>query len=452
MEPTKTTDLKDSLNNLFADDGDELLLLDDTPDADEASNIKPWRILVADDEPEVHSVTKLALSGFRFDDRPLELLHAYSGLEARQVLKDEHDIALALLDVVMETDDAGLQVVNYIRSELKNTYMRIVLRTGQPGIAPEDEVVKRYDYDIDDYKAKSELTQQRLHTTLISSLRAYRELIRIDAIVQERTAQLTQVHQDLMDSIRYAQRIQSAILPKIDVIQASLPQSFVFFKPKDIVSGDFYWYERKGNLSMLASVDCTGHGVPGAILSMIGHNQLTRIVDDLEKLSPDQILHTLDETVRGLLKHDTPNMVVADGMDMSLVAFDHGTSRLYFAGAKRPLYLVRRNGGTPELIRLHGSHYPIGDARILNKVFDLHTIQLEPGDRIYLFTDGFIDQFGGDNARKFGSKRFDETILDIQRLPMTEQGVHLENVLVAWSGGIPQIDDISVIGFEPIPA
>lgn len=158
---------------------DLLGLRETPPPTDDADAVPPWLVLVVDDDPEVHSVTKLALDGFRFAGRRLQFLHAHSGAEARRMLSENHGVAVMLLDVVMESDGSGLEVVQFVRNELRNVFLRIVLRTGQPGQAPETEVITRY--DINDYKHKTELTRERLFTTIYTSLSTYRDLVTLDA-------------------------------------------------------------------------------------------------------------------------------------------------------------------------------------------------------------------------------------------------------------------------------
>lgn len=432
---------------LILDDEEDLVLLDD--DSEEVAARPKWRILIVDDEEEVHRVTKLALSNFQFEGQEIEFDHAYSGKEAREKLANFGDYALVLLDVVMEADDSGLQVVNHIRNQLGNKYTRIVLRTGQPGMAPEENVVN--DYDIDDYKTKTELTAQKLHTSVVSSLRAYRELKRVDQLVQERTAELEELNQNLMDSIYYAERIQRTILPDLASIREVLPHSFVFFQPKDIVSGDFFFFEHKANVTIIANIDCTGHGVPGAFMSLMGHSLLQQTVHEMEIVVPDAILYNLDERVRSTLKQDERNFRsggVADGMDLAICVIHHTTRELVFAGAQRPLYVIR-NG---EVLQLAGNKNPVGDSRIEEKVFEAHRLRLEPGDRLFLFTDGFTDQFGGENNRKYGTKRFREFLLATSSFSLQDQGLALKLEFNQWRGEIDQTDDVCLIGLEPYPA
>lgn len=402
-----------------------------------------WKILIVDDEAEVHQVTKLALAKFKFEDKSLDIYSASSAKEAKNLLVRHPDFAMALLDVVMETEDAGLQIVNFIRSEISNRLIRIVLRTGQPGIAPEEFVINNY--DIDDYKSKTELTAQRLQTTIIASLRAYRELKRIEDIVNERTAELAERNQEIIDSIRYAKRIQNAILPNIESIQKIFPESFIYFQPKDIVSGDFYWFSNFKQYCIFASIDCTGHGVPGALMSIIGYNILTRIIKDLSLVEPSEILMMLDIQIKDFLRNENSETApIRDGMDLSLCSVDTQHQTISFAGANRPIFFAH-NG---ELEEYHGDRNPVGDAMIEHKSFHTQTIKYEYGDRLYLFSDGFVDQFGGDIGKKYGHRRFKEFMQSIQKVPLRDQHMEIKFEFEKWKGSNRQIDDVSLLGIQ----
>ena len=424
---------------------DDFLFFEDEAENAPVQESGKWKVLIVDDEAEVHQVTKLALAKFRFEDKPLDIHSAHSAKEAKQLLIRHPEFAMVLLDVVMETEDAGLQVVNFIRNEISNRLIRIVLRTGQPGVAPEEFVINNY--DIDDYKSKTELTAQKLQTTLIASLRAYRELRRIEDIVNERTAELAERNQEILDSIRYAKRIQSAILPDVEAIRRVYPDSFVFFQPKDIVSGDFYWFShRDDGISVFASIDCTGHGVPGALMSIIGYNILSRLINDGQMIHPTEILQELDSQIKEFLKNEGASDAspIRDGMDLSLCVIHQDRKTIEFAGANQPIYLVKDG----VLTEYDGDHNPVGDTMIENKVFTTKTIQYEKGQRLYLFSDGFVDQFGGDTGKKYTYKRFKDFITGLQNMSMKEQLIECKFEFEKWKGAHRQIDDVSVIGIQ----
>jgi len=251
-------------------------------------------------------------------------------------------------------------------------------------------------------------------------------------------------HQNITDSIRYAEKIQHSILPRTENIRQHLPESFVLFKPKDIVSGDFYWYARIGEKSVIAAIDCTGHGVPGALMSMLGNSLLTRIVIDLGITEPAKILNELRIGVINSLKKNGSDSANG-GMDMALCTIDHANKKLEFAGAFNPLWFIR--GG--ELQSIRADRMPIGRyMHKTNEPFTNHVIDLEAGDTFYIFSDGFQDQFGGPNNRKFGAKSLKSLLLDIHQKPMESQQEILDDTLEKWRGAEEQIDDVVLIGFR----
>ena len=290
--------------------------------------------------------------------------------------------------------------------------------------------------------------------------------------VKERTAEVVKAKEiiekknlDITSSINYAKRIQDASLPQLYRIQAILPKSFIFFKPRDIVSGDFYWCSRiepqpmyeelseggqfkkvlKGydtEKFVITAVDCTGHGVPGAFMSMIGNDLLNGIVDLRGISDPAKILKELHKGVTKALKQqETDNK---DGMDMALCVIDYGKAKVEFAGAKNPLVYIQNN----ELFYIRGDKNPVGGTqRKGERNFTKHTVSLNAPTTFYIFSDGFQDQFGGHQGRKFMLKRFKKLLLEIHQKPMEEQRDILEKTFLDWQGEHKQIDDVLVIGF-----
>ena len=423
---------------------EELGIIDDEAEVETREEERKWRILIVDDEPDIHATTRLLLKGFTYLDRGLEIKSAYSGEEACRVLRDDDPFALILLDVVMEKETAGLEVVEFVRNVLNNKNTRVVLRTGQPGVAPEEEIINKY--DIDDYKAKTELTVQKLHTLVVSSLRSYNETMRIEAIVQERTHQLQEKNKEILESIESALRIQSAILPSIDYINQFLPKFGIYYKPKDIVSGDFYWFSQLGSKSIVANVDCTGHGVPGAIMSVFAFNLLNQVVNFRAETDPMKILGELDSQLCTMLMNDKQGGKVSEGMDMNIVTIDHSKKTVEFAGANRPLFHLR-NG---ILTEYPGDKFPIGDHIVTQKNFTKHLIELQTSDRIYLFTDGIVDQFGFDSGKKYSTKRLKEFLQTTHHLSFSEQLVELSMEFDNWRKNTEQTDDICFICIEPL--
>lgn len=253
---------------------------------------------------------------------------------------------------------------------------------------------------------------------------------------------IQKINKDITDSIEYAKRIQNAMLPLLDSISQYLKDYFILFKPRDIVSGDFYWFSHKKNKSYISAVDCTGHGVPGAFMSMIGADMLTTIVNNKEIEDPAEILELQNKYVRDALKQDeTENQ---DGMDMALCVIDQENNILEFAGAKNPLFYIQDG----EIIKIKGNRQSIGGFQFDN--FVKHTIKYKSPTWFYIFSDGYADQFGGETeqAEKFMIKKFKDILLDIYQKPMEEQHTILDNEITKWMKNTRQTDDILVIGFK----
>ncbi len=257
---------------------------------------------------------------------------------------------------------------------------------------------------------------------------------------------------DTQASINYAKRIQHVLLPDCEVIAKHLPESFIFFRPKDIVSGDFYWFAQKDELTFIAAVDCTGHGVPGAFMSVIGHNLLHEIVLSDNVYAPDQILNKLHKGVREILKQDTTQN--RDGMEISLCVINKKEQVLAFAGARSPLYYVKNN----EIQVLKGDKLPIGGSQKEGeRLFQMHQIPLNEGgvnassqasQMFYMFSDGFQDQFGGKHDEKYMSKRFRNFLHTISYMPVHLQINQLDQEFKTWKGETEQTDDVLVIGIK----
>jgi serine phosphatase RsbU (regulator of sigma subunit)/tetratricopeptide (TPR) repeat protein/putative methionine-R-sulfoxide reductase with GAF domain len=274
----------------------------------------------------------------------------------------------------------------------------------------------------------------------------------IQRIVDSRTKEVTEQkeiieekNKRITDSIKYAKRIQEAILPTQKSVEKYERTSFVLYKPKDIVSGDFYWMEEADDKIIFAVVDCTGHGVPGAFMSIIGYNGLYQIVKEKKITKPSEILKQLNDLVLNVLRQTDENDSISDGMDISICCLNKRDQTLEFAGAFNPLYHIR-NG---ELTQFKGDKYSVGSAkRSKIKEFTNHLIKLEPKDRIYIFSDGYADQFGGEFNKKFKYHNFRKVLLDIYKKPMNDQRNELERIIEDWKGEEDQVDDICVIGVK----
>lgn len=260
---------------------------------------------------------------------------------------------------------------------------------------------------------------------------------------------LEQKNKKITDSINYASRIQQSILLSDEEIKKIVPDSFIYYQPRDIVSGDFYWFSEINEKIFIAAVDCTGHGVPGAFMSFIGHSLMNEIINERKITRPSEVLNKMHEGVVTLLRQDAGDMNSQDGMELSLCVYDKKTRMLEYSGAMNPAYIVRNN----EIIILEPDEQSIGGIAIYGKEYenisftDKKMLLLEK-DILYLFSDGFVDQFGGEENLKFNIPRFKDLLLEIQGKEMSIQKSLLEEVILKWKGNHRQIDDMLVIGVK----
>ena len=252
--------------------------------------------------------------------------------------------------------------------------------------------------------------------------------------------QLNLLYRDLTDSINYAQRLQNTILPNIGAVRQIFNKSFVFYVPKAVVSGDFYWFKNVGGKKLFAAADCTGHGVPGAFMSLVGHNFLNHVTKVF--LDPSQILNNVNRLGTEVLRNN--NNGVRDGMDIALCAIDEKELMLEYCGANIPLYVVREN----ELIELSPTKRSIGTFGEPGDSFETQKFQLEKNDMVYACSDGYADQFGEETNKKFMRKKFKEILVSISTFEIDNQEKTLHETFDAWKGSVEQTDDLLVIGIR----
>ncbi|MBI3501462.1 MAG: SpoIIE family protein phosphatase [Bacteroidetes bacterium] len=274
-------------------------------------------------------------------------------------------------------------------------------------------------------KILEEKVEQRTH-----------EVVEQKKIIEEK-------NKDITSSIRYAKRIQDALLPAKKYMDEHMEDYFVLFKQKDIVSGDFYWANKKESKLFFAAIDCTGHGVPGAFVSLVAHGNIQRAIIMFQLRTPSEILDKLNEGVTDVLSRGGETQDIKDGMDISLCGLDRKNMKLEFSGANHPMLLIR-NG---ELKEIRGDKQPIGQF-ISRKNFTNHELEIQKGDTIYLYSDGYGDQFGGKQGKKFKRSRLKELILSIHHKPMEQQKIILDETIEEWKGNLEQIDDILVMGVK----
>ncbi|MFC2137228.1 SpoIIE family protein phosphatase [Bacteroidota bacterium] len=262
--------------------------------------------------------------------------------------------------------------------------------------------------------------------------------------IEEQKDKILQQNEEITHSIQYAKRIQTAVLPSIEKMDNALPDYFVLFRPRDIVSGDFYWMAEKDEKVIIVAADCTGHGVPGAFMSMLGVSFLNEIVNKGKVSQANKILNQLRAHVKDTLSQTGKEGEAKDGMDISLLMFDFKKKIVQYSGAYNPLYIVRDG----ELIETKADKMPIGIHIAEKDSFTNNEIKLKKGDTLYIFSDGFIDQFGGDAGRKFMAKPFKRLLTEIQTSPMDEQKFILNETFDNWRGEYNQIDDVIIIGIR----
>ncbi|MBE9469442.1 MAG: tetratricopeptide repeat protein [Bacteroidetes bacterium] len=343
-----------------------------------------------------------------------------------------------------------------------------------------DKKIERREFEQNqkDLAAEAELRRQKIIQVFILFgflivllfafvvYRSYRRKRKDNRLLAEKNKQIEEQKQSITDSILYAKRIQQAILPSKKFIDQILPEHFILFRPRDIVSGDYYWLTQKENKIIIAAADCTGHGVPGAFMSMLGVSFLNEIVNKNNVTQANLILNNLREHVKRTLSQTGKQNEAKDGMDMALCVFDLDNSSLQFSGAYNSLYVIRENNkalihdNKPELASLvsedekyglfevKADRMPVGIYLKEKESFTNNIIKINKGDALYIFSDGFSDQFGGKKGSKFKSKNFKHLLLSIQEKSMSRQKEILNTTIDKWRGDLEQVDDIIVFGLK----
>ncbi|MDZ7739263.1 MAG: SpoIIE family protein phosphatase [Bacteroidales bacterium] len=261
-------------------------------------------------------------------------------------------------------------------------------------------------------------------------------------IAETQRDQIAYQKKHITDSIMYAKRIQTALLPSLELFSDDI-EHFVLYKPLDIVSGDFYWVSRQDHLQVVIAADCTGHGVPGAFMSMLGVTMLNEIVNGKGITEPDEIINILRDEIIDSLKQSIDEDRVKDGMDMTISLIDYKNNKVRFAGANNPLCIVRKG----ELLAYKVDKMPVA-IHYNMRPFKVQEVDLEKGDCLYMFSDGFGDQFGGPRGKKFMVKNLKNKFVELSHLPMLEQGERLNETFEDWKGDQSQVDDVVIIGIR----
>ncbi len=346
----------------------------------------------------------------------------------------ETSITQTKLDIIIADNTlpqfSGMEAFRILKNE--NINIPFIMVTGT---VTENILTEYAKEGIDDYFLKENLLRLPLSIEHIISKKKIEQLNR----------ELDKAYQHISSSINYAKTIQDAMLSDPKALSDCFPESFILFKPKDIISGDFYWLREEENIFYVAVADCTGHGVPGALLSMIGIEKLNNIV--LVNKKPADMLTQLSERITSALSQSAHLAYSNDGMDIALCSIEKEKRVLNFAGAYRPLWIVRKDQEEIEVIK--GTRKAIGGIVPAHfRKFENHKIILKQGDTIYLFSDGYSDLFGGESDKKLTIRRFRQLIISIQNKTMSQQVNHLSNFIDEWRGNTNQTDDILVIGIR----
>lgn len=259
-----------------------------------------------------------------------------------------------------------------------------------------------------------------------------------------KNAELFQKNNEIKQSLEYASRLQAAILPEISSFKACFNDAFIYYLPKEIIGGDYYYISRNGNKVFVVVVDCTGHGIPGALMSVMANSIIKNVITSKQIEEPSEILYQLDAELQLIINSQPEQEAKYDGMDVSIGVFDFDKNKIQYSGALRPMLLVRDNA----VLEFKSNRYPIGYYVDVKKEFVTQCLDIQKGDSFYFFTDGYCDQFGGERNKKFNRIRFKELLLFIQSMKMDEQESFLNYALNNWKQNEPQIDDILIIGIN----
>jgi signal transduction histidine kinase/ligand-binding sensor domain-containing protein/serine phosphatase RsbU (regulator of sigma subunit) len=397
-----------------------------------------FHVLVVDDDPVNRQVilNHLAMQNYAVTVVP-------SGSEALKALENDSSFDLVILDIMMPYM-SGYEVCRKIRERFPAHELPVIFLTAKNQVT---DLIGGFSSGANDFiskpVAKSELLA-RIHTHL-QLLEINRNL---EEKVEERTRELKDKNLQITSSIQYARTIQAAILPVHEELIQALPDYFVMFQPKDIVSGDFYWLYAVKDMVFLAVVDCTGHGVPAAFMSMMGSTLLDKVIIEQEIEEPALILKQLNIEVRGMLKQEQTPATTSDGMDVCLCRIHPLQRKLYFCGAKSPLYRIKAADGSAKLELFKGDKILIGGRKEKqDRNFITREVELAAGDMIYLTTDGFIDQ-SNNKQKKYGSKRFKRLLENISHQDPEIQKQLLMAELIAFQGDEEQRDDITILGIR----
>ncbi len=416
----------------------------------ETKQNKNYEILIVDDIP-----ANLELLSNILYSNGLDISFADSGQQALESVAYQAP-DLILLDISMPEMD-GYEVCRRLKQNPETKDIPVIFLTA---LSDTENIVKGFQVGGHDYVTKpfnSEELLARVNTHLElqdkkNEVEVYAEQLlklnnkqmKLNEKLNEQKAVIEQKNKDLTASIDYAKIIQNSLLPAYEHLKNYFNESFIIYIPKDIVSGDFYYFQEVDNKKIMIAADCTGHGVPGALISMLGISLLNQIILHEKNTLPSKILKKLDQEFTSMLNNSKQKEKSKDGIDLAICVYDLTTHKLVFGGSKRPVYLIRNN----ELKNVKGSLHSIGGIYQTGKDYKDHKFEIKKGDTIFIFSDGYPDQFGGKRYKKFTTKRFKKLLLEIHQKPMAEQRQILLDRFMEWKGQREQIDDVLVLGFR----
>ena len=439
------------------------------------------KILIADDEPDLELIIRQKFRS-KIREGLLQFEFAENGAVALEKLKADPEIELVFTDINMPVMD-GLSLLANIQG--LDTVTKSVVVSAYGDVKNIRTAMNRgaFDFinkpiDLEDleatlFKALQEIeilkqgleAKSKLEQALIEKAKAQEEALfnlmekeklilqqneMLETQVQERTLEIQEQKElieaknlEILDSIRYAKRLQEASLPSRQMLLDLFPENFIIYYPKDIVAGDFYWFGNAGGKHIVVAADCTGHGVSGALMSMLGMSLLNQIVTVDHLSDPAAILDRLHRDVVIALNQDETDS--REGMDIIVCVFDQSLKNLEFSGANRPLWVVRGQ----EILTCSTDKMPVGGLQFEERTpFTSQSIQLYSNDRLYLFTDGYADQFGGEQGKKFMTRKMKEVLVETSSLSAAEQSRQLSKHFHDWKGNLEQVDDVLVIGLQ----
>ncbi len=401
-----------------------------------------YKILIADDSELSLKIIREILE---IVGKGVKLYYAEDGKKACEVAL-EIIPDLILMDVIMPELN-GIEAVKYLRAQPTTSEIPIIV------LSATESLNSAYEAGANDFISKpfqkyELLIKVRSALNLVQKIKEIRsqktELEKKHQEVIKQHDKIAQQQKDIIDDIHYSKRIQRAILRTNQYIKKVIPEHFILNLPRNIVSGDFYWVGELDNKHIIAVADCTGHGISGAFMTMAGTAFLNEILNTKSAHTAGEILFELRRLVMKLLKQKGEEGEAADGMDISLIILDKNNRILQYAGANNPLYIIHNE----ELQIIKGDRMPIGIHMLFEKPFTDCQMEIHSGDMIYLFTDGYADQFGGPNNKKFRYRQFQELLLQIHKQPMEKQNEELFRTITHWKGKNNQVDDILILGFR----